>query len=121
MWEDAREQVAAVFFKDLVEIYENELEENEIGEETTKPVSIGTFPCNIENSSSGNKEMLSGVSTPQSLRISFAKTVSLDYDKTYRLKIKSARIRFKDEWWKVDGWTEGQISTVIAASREVSV
>lgn len=121
MWEDAREQVAAVFFKDLVEIYENELDENEIGEEITRPVLIGTFPCNIENASSMKKEEVSGVSTPQSLRISLAKTVPLDYDKTYRLKIKQARISFKDEWLKVDGWTEGQISTVIAASREVSI
>lgn len=121
MWEEARAQVAATFFKDVVEIYENGLVENEIGEEIAQPVSLGQFSCNIENGPSGKKEEMLGLSIPQSLRISLAKTVPLDYDKTYRIKIKSARINFKDEWLKVDGWTEGQISIVVSASREVAI
>lgn len=121
MWEEARKAVADLFFKDEIEIYENALEENDIGEQLDSPVLLGSYSCNIENGSSGNKNEVSGVSTMQSLRISLAKTVPLDYDKTYRLKIKHARIRYSDEWWIINGWTEGQISTVIVASREVSI
>lgn len=121
MWEQARRAVAETFFKDSVELYEDRLSLNEIGEEIAEPVLVGTHSCNIENSASSNKEGESGVSTPQTLRISLSKTVPLDYDKTYRIKIKTARIKFKDEWWKVLGWVEGQISTVISASREVDI
>lgn len=121
MWDEARKAVADLFFKDKIEIYENTIVENGIGEELEKEVLVGTFNCNIENAPSGNKNEVSGVSTMQSLRISLAKTVPLDYDKTYKCKIKLARINFKDEWWRVNGWTEGQISTVISASREVSI
>nr|DAH56655.1 MAG TPA: hypothetical protein [Caudoviricetes sp.] len=121
MWEYARKQVADVFFKDEIELYENNWVENEIGEEFDEPVLVGTFKCNIENGTSNNKDSESGVSTMQSLRISLAKTVPLDYNKTYKIKIKTARIRFSSEWWKVLGWVEGQISTVVNASKEVSI
>lgn len=121
MWEQAAQTVSSIFFHDKIEIFEDELTSNEIGEELTTPRSIGTFLCNIENNSSSTRQSQSGVSTPQTLRISLAKDVPISYNKTYTLKILKARISFSNEVWKVDGWVEGQISTVITVSREVAV
>lgn len=122
MWEAGRKAVAEVFFKDRIELYENTIVKNDIGEEHVSPVLVDTYNCNIQNGESSTKEGEVGVSIPQSLRISLAKTVPLDYNKTYQLKIKTARISFNEnEMWKVEGWVEGQLSTVITAQREVSI
>ena len=83
---------------------------------------VGNYPCNVQNSESGNNQTVSGESTPQTIRISADKGIPLAYNKTYKLKIKKAKISFDpDEVWRVVGWTEAQISTVISASREVVV
>lgn len=122
MWESARNQVAEVFFKDTVRIYRNAVVEDDIGEEHNEPVLVGTYICNIENGTSSTTQNMSGISVPQTLRISLPKDTPLDYNNTYVIVIESARIRFSEEdWWNVDGWVEGQISTVITASRRNSI
>lgn len=122
MWSEARKIVEGTFFHDTVEIFRNNVEVNDLGEETRVPVSLGEFPCNIENNASTVKQSESGVAVPQTLRISTQKTVPLDYSSTYMLVIKSARIVFDNtEKWDVDGWVEGQLSTVITASRRVDI
>lgn len=122
MWEEASQIVKSVFFNDEIKLYELGFEENDIGEDIELLTLVGAYPCNIENGQSGNSQTISGESTPQSLRISTVKEIPLQYGKTYKVKISSARIAFDtNEEWKVDGWTEAQISTVISASREVAV
>lgn len=122
MWEEARRQVAATFFHDTILLYRNEIETDELGEELETPELVGEYACNIENGQSGVAERISGTTTPQTLRISLSKATPLSYDYTYKVKVKSARIAYdSNEYWRVDGWVEGQISTVITASREVAV
>lgn len=122
MWQEAREKVAEIFFKDTVQVYENTPTQDEIGEEIDNLTLLGEYACNIENGQSAVSRDISGTTTPQALRISLTKAIPLSYGHTYKLKIKSARItNDAAEYWKVDGWTEGQISTVISASREVAV
>lgn len=122
MWEQASQIVQSIFYKDEVQLYECTFTENDIGESIEQLDLVGSYPCNIENGQSGNAQTVSGESTPQAIRVSTVKTIPLSYDKTYRLKVSKARIAFDpDEVWKVDGWTEAQISTVISASREVAV
>lgn len=121
MWQQAGKDVAEVFFKDTIALYLNDFIENDIGETIEQPVLLGEYICNIENGASTTQSTVSGQSTPQALRISTLKGIGLDYTRTYKVKIIQARIVNSDEYWKVDGWIEGQISTVINASREVSV
>lgn len=122
MWDDARSIVAETFFGDTILLYEDTPKEDDLGEEIADWKLVDEFACNIENSQSSFSQVVSGTSTPQQIRISLTKFLPVSYDKRYRLTIKSARIAFDaNEYWKVDGWTEGQISTVITASREVSV
>lgn len=122
MWQEAREKVAEIFFKDTVQVYKNTPAADAIGEELDNLTLLGEYACNIENGQSGVSRDVSGTTTPQTLRISLTKAIPLSYGHTYKLKIKDARIAYDaTEYWKVDGWTEGQISTVISASREVAV
>ena len=122
MWEQASQIVQSIFYKDEVQLYECIFTENDIGESIEQLDLVGSYSCNIENGQSGNAQTVSGESTPQAIRVSTVKAIPLSYDKTYRLKVSKARIAFDpDEVWKVDGWTEAQISTVISASREVAV
>lgn len=122
MWDTARKQIESTFFKDTVAIYELTFIQNEIGEDIKQRTLIGTFPSNVENGQSSVNSTVSGESAPQSLRISTLKSVPLDYDKTYELNIIQARISFDpNQVYKVDGWTEAQLSTVITVSREVAV
>ena len=122
MWDTARKQIESTFFKDTVAIYELTFVQNEIGEGIKQRTLIGTFPSNVENGQSSVNSTVSGESAPQSLRISTLKSVPLDYDKTYELNIIQARISFDpNRVYKVDGWTEAQLSTVITVSREVAV
>lgn len=122
MWDTARKQIESTFFKDTVAIYELTFVQNEIGEDIKQRTLIGTFPSNVENGQSSVNSTVSGESAPQSLRISTLKSVPLDYDKTYELNIIQARISFDpNQVYKVDGWTEAQLSTVITVSREVAV
>lgn len=122
MWDTARKQIESTFFKDTVAIYELTFVQNEIGEDIKQRTLIGTFPSNVENGQSSLNSTVSGESAPQSLRISTLKSVPLDYDKTYELNIIQARISFDpNQVYKVDGWTEAQLSTVITVSREVAV
>lgn len=122
MWDEARSIVAETFFGDVIRLYEDTPKEDDIGEEIADWKLVDEFACNIENSQSSLSQTVSGTSTPQQIRISLTKFLPVSYDKRYRLQIKSARIAFDaNEYWKVDGWTEGQISTVLTASREVSI
>lgn len=121
-WSQGRKQVAEVFFEDEVELYVNAIEQNQLGEELESPVLVGIYKCNIENQQSTVKNTEAGVSVPQTLRISLSKDTPLEYEYTYRVKIKKARLTYNStEWWKVDGWVEGQLSTVITASRGVNI
>lgn len=122
MWTKERQIVAEVFFKDKVELFAIEIQETALGEEVEVEESIGTFSCNIESATNAYKETVSGVSVPQSIRISLAKDTPLTNEKRYKLKIIEARITY-DPWetWSVQGFVEGQISTVITAQREVSL
>lgn len=121
MWDEARQIVKSVFFGDEIELFEESFVENSIGEEIPELVSVGTFPCNIQNAPAAKKETISGGSMPQNIRVSLSKQTPLDTAKTYVLRIKKARISFTPEDWKVTSWTEAQISTVLQASREVSI
>lgn len=122
MWDTARKQIESTFFKDTVAIYELTFVQNEIGEDIKQRTLIDTFPSNVQNGQSSVNSTVSGESAPQSLRISTLKSVPLDYDKTYELNIIQARISFDpSQVYKVDGWTEAQLSTVITVSREVAV
>lgn len=121
MWRKARADIENIFFKDRVAIYLNDFVENDIGETIEQPVLLGEYTCNIENGASGTQSSVSGKSAPQAIRVSTVKGINLDYDKTYKLRIVEARLVHSDEYWQVDGWLEGQLSTVINASREVAV
>lgn len=122
MWDEASQVVKSIFYTDEVEIYELGFTENSIGEDIEQLILVGNYPCNVQNGESGNNHTTSGESTPQTIRISASKGIPLAYDKTYKLRIKKAKISFDpNEVWKVVGWTEAQISTVISASREVVV
>lgn len=122
MWESARKAVASIFFGDVIELYQDTPEENSLGEELEKLTKLGEYACNIENNSSGVSQQASGTSIPQTIRISAAKSLPVSYSNRYKVKIKSARIAYNaTEYWKVDSIVEGQISTVITASRAVSV
>lgn len=121
-WSQGRKQVAELFFQDEVELYVNAITQNSLGEELESPVLVGTYKCNIENQQSTVKYTEVGASAPQALRISLTKDALLEYEHTYKIKIKKARLTYNSrEWWKVDGWVEGQLSTVITASREVRI
>ena len=122
MWEDARRVVAATFFKDEIELYKNTPREDDLGEQLDDLSLVGTYACNIENGQSGTSTQVSGTSIPQTIRISLQKAIPSSYGYTYKVRIKSARIVYDStEYWNVVGWTEGQISTVISASRNVAV
>lgn len=121
MWEEGQAEVADIFFQDEIEFYENEYIENDIGETIEQPTLVGTYPCNIQNAQSTTQSTVSGQSIPQAIRISTLKTLPFDYEHTYKVKITKARIRFSNELWKVDGFVEGQLSTVISASRSIRI
>lgn len=121
-WSQGRTQVAEQFFGDEIELYVNAITQNQLGEELEEPVLLGTYKCNIENQQNAVKYTEVGVSSPQSLRISLTKDALLDYGHTYKIKVKKARLTYNSvEWWRVDGWVEGQLSTVLTASREVKI
>ena len=121
-WSQGRKQVADLFFEDEIELYVNAITQNSLGEEIERPVLVGAYKCNVENQQSTVKYTEVGASAPQALRISLTKDALLEYENTYKIKIKKARLTYNSkEWWKVDGWVEGQLSTVIAASREVRI
>lgn len=117
MWEQAREQVAKTFFKDKIELYVNEIIENDIGETLENPTLVDEYDCNIENSPGTTSSAVGGRSNIQAIRISLRKDLSLNSESTYKVKIVQARISFTDEMWEVTGCTEGQLSTIINASR----
>jgi len=121
-WSQGRKQVAEIFFQDEIELYKNTIEENQLGEEYEVPELVGTYSCNIENQQSTVKYTEVGASAPQTLRISLSKDALLRYDYTYKIVIKKARLTYdSSEWWNVDGWVEGQLSTVLTVSREVKI
>ncbi len=121
MWEKARDTVKETFFHDEIELYKNEINVNSIGEETETEQLVGTYKCNLQYAPTDITSAEGGKSIGQTLRISLAKDFPIDYDHTYKVKIKTARIQFDDQFWKVDNWQESQISTVINAVREVAV
>lgn len=122
MWEEASKTIKSVFYKDEITLYELEFSENEIGEDIEQLKLIGSYQCNIENGQSENSQKESGETSPQILRISTEKNIPLNYEKTYKIKISKARINFdSNEEFKVNGWTEALISTVISVSREVAI
>lgn len=121
-WTSAKNVVEATFFNDEIQLYENAIVEDELGEEHEVETLVGAYKCNVENSQNTVSNNISGQSSPQSLRISTVKSIPLVYSKTYKVKVIRARVvQSPDEYWRVDGWVEGQLSTVITASREVSI
>lgn len=122
LWTAGRQAVASTFFHDEISLYAVAYTDSQLGEELEQEVVVDDFPCNIENSSSIVSHNESGSGSPQSLRVSLPKDVPLSYNTIYKFKIKHARVAYDDnEWWRIDGWTEAQLSTVVTASREVSV
>lgn len=122
MWNEGRELVKEVFFQDEIELYVNSYLQNDIGESIEDPELVGTYPCNIQNGASAVQSSVGGQSVPQGIRISTVKDLPFDYEHTYQVRIKSARIKFDpDEMWKVDNILEAQLSTVITASRKILV
>lgn len=122
MWSEARKDIEAIFFKDEVKLYKNTTVEDDLGEEHNTPVLVGSYPCNIEDGQTSKVEGVSGASLPQSLRISTLKSIPLTKGNTYALVIVSARIAFDaTEYLDVASWVEGQLSTVITATRRVDV
>ena len=121
MWEQAREIVQSLFFKDTIELYALEYSSTIIGEDIETPVLVGEYPCNIESNGTSLNSTEVGQSLPHSLRISTLKSIPLDKSKTYKVKITQARLNFDSELLKVDSWIEAQISTVLTVSREVAV
>ena len=121
-WTEGRKKVEEVFFKDSIKLYAIAVVDNELNEELESEVLVGEYRCNIENGNSTVSRNETGSGSPQTLRISLPKGTPLDYRQTYKFKIKNARVFFdSEEWWRVDGWTEAQLSTVVSASRGVSV
>lgn len=121
-WENASRVIEEVFFKDRIELYENAIVTNSLGEDIEEPTLVGEFKCNIENSENSIKAGEGGLSSPQGLRVSTIKNIALDYVHTYKIKIKSARVDYdSDEFWIVAGWVQSQISTVLTATREVRI
>jgi len=121
MWESARKEVAEKFFHDRIALYRIDLEYNTIGESIEQEVLIGEFACNIQYTPTELRRQEVGESVSHSMRISLSKEVVLSYDKAYKIKILEARLSFDNSFWRVKGWTEGQISTVIEAVKEVIV
>lgn len=121
MWEDARKIVADTFFMDEVELYQNEITADSLGEEHLTETLVGTYACNLQYEPTDVRSEVSGKDIAQVLRISVSKNISLDYSSTYKVKIKKARITFDERYWYVKSWKESQISTVINATREVNV
>ena len=117
MWEQTREQVAETFFKDRIKLYVNEIVENDIGETLEEPTLVDEYDCNIQNIPSTASSAVGGRSNIQAIRISLQKNLPLNSGSTYKVKIVQARISFTDEMWEVNGWQEGQLSTIINASR----
>ena len=121
MWDEARKIVDDTFFKDEIELYRNDIQEDNIGEEHEVEVLVGTYKCNLQYAPTEVTSNVSGKDISQTMRISLAKDFPLDHSYTYKVKIKQARIRFEDKFWKVESWQESQISTVLNVSREVLV
>lgn len=121
MWGEARKIVDDTFFKDEIELYRNDIQEDSIGEEYEVEVLVGTYKCNLQYAPTMVTSDVSGKDISQTMRISLAKDFPLDYSYTYKVKVKQARIRFDDKFWKVQSWQESQISTVLNVSREVLV
>lgn len=121
MWDEARKIVADTFFKDEIELYRNEIQEDSIGEEYEVEVLLGTFKCNLQYEPASVTSNVSGKDISQTMRISLAKDFPLDTSYTYKVKIKQARIQFDDKFWRVQSWQESQISTVLYVVREVLV
>ena len=116
MWEAGKAAVENILFKDTVELLEVQYTTNEIGETIPQQVTLGQYPCNIQNAESQLESAVSGQSNPQTIRVSVPKEIPLDYDKVYSLRIISARIKHTDELWQVSGWTEALLSTVITGN-----
>lgn len=121
MWSTARKIVADTFFKDEIELYRNDIQVDSIGEEHEVEVLVGTYKCNLQYDPTSVTSNVSGKDISQTMRISLAKGLPLDNSFTYKVKIKQARLRFDDKFWKVQSWQESQISTVLYVSREVLV
>lgn len=118
MWNPARSIVSSLFFKDKIEIYEVVHTEDDLGEDIESLELVGSYDCNIQNGMNQYSGTETAMLNPQQRRISLSKGVALDYDKTYQVRVVNARIAYNSsEYWDVDGWVEGQISTVLTVSR----
>lgn len=121
LWQTAKEVVKDIFFKDKIELYKNTIRIDTFGEERFKEVLVGTYECNLQYEPAEVVRQIMGTEIGHVMRVSISKDIPLDYNYTYKLKIKEARIRFDNRYWKIESWKEGQISTVITAIKEVSV
>ena len=121
MWDEARQVVESLLFKDKIEIYEETFSTNQIGEEISQLNLIGEFDCNIQYETANRTENVSGGSNPQSIRISLSKEAPIDPEKAYVIKILQARITFNQDKWKLIASRQAQLSTVLTARREVTI
>ena len=121
MWNTARKIITETFFKDEIEIYRNEVQQDSIGEEFETPVLVGTYGCNLQYEPSMVNNVVSGKDIAQQLRISASPDLSLEYTYTYRIKIKTAQPEFDTGYWRVISWKRTQLGTILTVSREVLV
>lgn len=121
-WSSGRKVVQDVFFKDTIALYRVDFSENDIGEEIEEETLVGNVSCNVEIVANPLSTAEAGSSYPSSLRVSMPKSTVLSTANVYKFKIVQARLALDtDQWWRVTGWTEAQLSTVCQASRGVTV
>lgn len=121
MWNEARQVVASLFFKDKIEIFEEEFSTNQIGEEISQLKSLGEYDCNIQYETGDRVENVSGGSSSQNIRISLSREAPIDPEKAYVIQILQARITFNQDKWKLIASRQAQLSTVLTARREVTI
>ncbi len=121
MWSETRKRVADMFFQDTIALYRIDTVDNSIGESIEQEELVGEYKCNLQATMTELRRMEVGASNAHSLRVSLTKDVPLSYNEAYKVRIIQARISFDNSLWRVKGWTEGQISTVLEIVKEVVV
>ena len=121
MWNEARQVVESLLFKDKIELFVEDFSTNSIGEEISQLRSLGEFDCNIQYETGSKEENVSGGSISQNIRISISKEAPIEPEKAYKIKILQARITFNQDTWKLISSRQAQLSTVIVARREVAI
>lgn len=119
MWSQARKDIEATF-TDVIKLLENKVEYNHIGEAQVSQEEKWEYFATVQYTPFLLEQTQAGISNPQQIRVSIPKNTELDLTKTYMLKIVSANLLFNPlEKWRVESITEGQLSIVLIAEREV--